>query len=88
MEKSCDKIKRSGKTLGQRKEEYKNLQIYLIKELCDFDWCSRMDTLWCDNCWKNLTLTEILLKNIGMEIKHSIVYLLKSKLQSQAIRII
>lgn len=88
MEKSCDKIKRSGETLGQCKEEYKNLQIYLIKELCGFDWCSRMDTLWCDNCWKNLTLKEILLKNIGMEIKYSIVYLLKSKLESQDIRII
>ena len=27
------------------KEKYKNLQVYLIKELYDFDWCRINDTL-------------------------------------------
>ena len=31
--KSYDKIKSSGRTLEQCKENYKNLQVYLIKEL-------------------------------------------------------
>lgn len=43
--KCYDKIKSSGKTLEQCKEKYKNLQVYLIKELYDFDWCGRKDTL-------------------------------------------
>ena len=54
MEKFCDKIKGYGKTLEQGKEECKNLQIYLIKKLYYYD------------CWNNLFLKEILLKNIGM----------------------
>lgn len=38
-------MKSSGKTLEQCKEKYKNLQVYLIKELYDFDWCRIKDTL-------------------------------------------
>lgn len=33
MEKSCDRIKRSGKTLEQCKKECKNLRIYFYKEI-------------------------------------------------------
>ena len=80
-------MKSSGKTLEQCTEKYTNLQVYLIKELYDFDWCRIKDTLLCDNCWNNLILKEILLKNTGMDMKHSVIHLLKSTLKSQDIRI-